>query len=245
MTIEQLFNFFVDLLVWEVEHFDIGEFVTLITSGTFIGTKYVQLMYVFFWGMIILGSKFFGRDVKKLQKILQAYTNDSNPDHEFLCDECPDLTWTHTIDFTASNGGFSVYNPSVVSGAHGSWTSGQGWNATNASHSNGVERRQVWIRRTIPTTTITNMKLTYNLSKGTYTSNETALLNQFSGTGNSKLASVLSNGTGTVDDTGVIAKTGTVLEFMLLSSRTTNGTYSGSARIVSIELSGIGSNPFA
>lgn len=163
----------------------------------------------------------------------------------------PDLTggggtWTETFDFTVNNGGFSV---SVGGGSAGTYTAGVGWVAVDGGvDGGGIYRRNVDIQRTISATTITEYSMTYDLTKGSYSSGaaEAALLAD-SGAfpRQSLLHGSASSGTNlTYTYTGSISGI-TVLQFRVTSSFQGSATYSGSGLIKSVSISGTGTNPFS
>jgi len=135
--------------------------------------------------------------------------------------------WTHTFDFLAGNGGFSVFNPTYSC----QWTSGIGWETTSAEP--GMD-----IRRTVPADCgIIFMELFYNgiaISGGDYLVSVFAVTGGVpdpsnGGTPAAGLHSIQATGSAVNPDTiGIVLIPG----------------HTGSARALSLVVRGTGFDPF-
>jgi hypothetical protein len=166
------------------------------------------------------------------------------------CDECPCAdTWCYLFDFTLSDGDWTRYT--AAGDNNGTYVAGQGWNTSdflNLATTPDSANRLAYIKRAHPSTTITKVILTYNYTGGTFDSTALrALIIFLNGVdrGNITRAAII-NGTGltfTIEGewTGIEN-----IELYLRSSRDTSSpyTYSGSGRIVSVQMEGEGTNPF-
>lgn len=166
------------------------------------------------------------------------------------CDECGCSTdWCYVFDFTSTDGDFM--RDTSLGDNNGTWTGGQGWNTTdflNVVTNPDTAVRLVFIQRSFPSATVTKVILTYNFTGGTYDSNALRALIIFLNDvdrGNITRA-VITNGTNltfTIEGewTGIEG-----IDIYIRSSRDTTSpyTYSGSGRIVSVQLEGTGYNPF-
>lgn len=156
-------------------------------------------------------------------------------------------TWSQSVDFTTDNGGFSVTGGGAL-GSAGTYTPGVGWVAGDGgADGGGIYRRNVDIKRTISSATITEYSMIYDLTKGSYSSAaaEAALLaDSGSFPRQSLLHGSASSGTNlTYTYTGSLSGI-TYLQFRVTSSFQASATYSGSALIKSLSITGSGTNPF-
>jgi len=153
-------------------------------------------------------------------------------------------TWDHYFDFTSGQEGFSIYNTGLISGTRGIYSAGLGFDASN--NRSGAYRRSVDIRQSFTTRTITQMILTYDLVKGSYNAVENGIELRASGVGivlaNNSGSFV--NGTDLTLDTGAMSQPATELQIGIVTSRQSTASYSGSARIKSLYVTGLGSDPF-
>lgn len=58
--------------------------------GTWSGDLIVHGMHALFCWAIVWGSEFFGVNLNRIVRIVQAASNDSDPDWEIECDDCPE-----------------------------------------------------------------------------------------------------------------------------------------------------------
>lgn len=160
-------------------------------------------------------------------------------------------TWCKYWDFSASAGNWEAIAVGT-GGIFGTFVPGE-WQATDAVEtvsSPDLAHRGIALRCILATRTVTHVVVTFNLTKGTYDVNGSALRftngDIFTGTViRNTLSSVLVDGTGlTMDWTGV--QVAEMFEFWLFSSRDQSVpyAYSGSCAITSILMEGEGENPF-
>lgn len=166
------------------------------------------------------------------------------------CGDCDCSTqWCYLFDFTSSDGDWTRYTSTGDN--IGDYVAGQGWNASdflNVVTTPDSANRGVFIQRNHASTTITKIIMTYNYTGGTYDSNALrALFILLNGTdvGNVTRAVIVNGSNLTFTITGEWAGIEQTVLF-LRSSRDISSpyTYSGSCRIVSVQLEGNGTNPF-
>lgn len=142
--------------------------------------------------------------------------------------------WNYHVNFLQTNA------PDIFSAQAGTWTGGVGWDATDVNF--GVDIRSVLLDMVLPAGTYTRISFTYNLTKGTYSSPQPAVIIFLNG---GIVASIASNVA--ADGTGLVLNwTGSEVNpsnsgIQVLSSY---GGFSGSCRITSITFGGTGTNPF-
>lgn len=165
---------------------------------------------------------------------------------------CSDGTWIWTSDFVSSE---NIWNVVVGGGgARATWASGVGYsftsNPTGASPARYLRGCQIQTDTFTPTG-ITRVTMTYNLTKGstwveptTFAGNVQLTKNNNTVVNQSLLFSELVNGDNLVlewaGDISDIKKLGVWMR----SSLNTTASYSGSAKVVSVEVAGYGFNPF-
>lgn len=160
-------------------------------------------------------------------------------------------TWCKYWDFSASAGAWEAIAVGT-GGIFGTLVPGE-WQDTDAVEtvsSPDLAHRGIALRCILATRTVTHVVVTFNLTKGTYDVNGSALRftngDIFTGTViRNTLSSVLVNGTGlTMDWTGT--QVAEMFEFWLFSSRDQSVpyAYSGDCAITSILMEGEGENPF-
>lgn len=150
-------------------------------------------------------------------------------------------TWCYTWDFTVDNGDWTAYN-----GTGATYSAGVGWNSADLSIF-GFNQRIVAINKSFSSRVLTSVSFTYNLTKGTYDSAGYGALQIFV-EGFATIANIanpsVSSGTGVVYTASGLSQNATNLFFSIASSIRTTASYSGSCRITSITVQGLGSNPF-
>jgi len=160
-------------------------------------------------------------------------------------------TWCKYWDFASDSANWDAIEVGT-GGIFGTFVPGE-WQATNAVEtvsSPDLAHRGIALRCVLATRTVTHVVVTFNLTKGTYDVNGSALRftngDIFTGTViRNTLSSVLVNGTGlTMDWTGT--QVAEMFEFWLFSSRDQSVpyAYSGECAITSILMEGEGTNPF-
>jgi len=150
--------------------------------------------------------------------------------------------WCYEFDFTAGDGSWAA-----VATNQGTHSGGTGWvHGDYTAPGSGSEYRIVNITRSFTASTITKIIVTYDLTKGSY-STPVSAINITDGTTQIQVASSsdASSGSGqtiTWEGTQVMD---TITAFVRSSYRApANGSFSGSATITNVEIHGIGSNPF-
>lgn len=166
------------------------------------------------------------------------------------CDECGcSEDWCYLFDFTLTDGDFS--RETGAGDNNGDYVAGQGWNTSdflNVVQNPDTANRLAYIKRAFSSTTITKVILTYNYTGGTFDSNALRALIIFLNAVDrgSITRAVILNGTNltlTIEGTyeGIEE-----IGLYVRSSRDISSpyTYSGSGRLVSVQMEGTGSNPF-
>jgi hypothetical protein len=149
-----------------------------------------------------------------------------------------DSGWSHTIDFTTSNGGFAVQ-----AAGRGTWVDGTGW--THGDYYDGVGYfRGVDIKITLPSTTYYSISFQYTLTKGSYNDNAVPaiVIEGSGGVLNSALFSTLSDGVDNFAYGG--SEVSTYIRLLLRSSRQASASYSGAVTLTQLICTGDGTNPF-
>lgn len=159
-----------------------------------------------------------------------------------------DGVWEEEVDFEIDDGGFA---PDTTEGdSHGIYVEDVGWQHTDAVNTVAVPDggyRMVYISKSFAAATITGVSFTYDLTKGTYDDNTRPALrillddvdfDSISFTAASDGTDLVHGWTGS--ESGV-----TKIGVWVRSSRDTTNpySYSGSALIKSITISGTGTNP--
>lgn len=165
-------------------------------------------------------------------------------DYTCPCQVTP--TWTHLFDFEASDGGWTQITTGIVSGTAGVWVAGSGWQATDTSYNPSTFRRLALIERTFPSTVITKITVTYDLTKDTTWANPAEfIINDAYVSAQARLtyANAVDGNGQTIIDSGSNTRTKLTLRH-LSSLSNTPGHYAGIATIKSIFIEGEGTNPF-
>jgi hypothetical protein len=166
------------------------------------------------------------------------------------CDTCPcDNTWCYNFDFSAGDGDWSQ----VTTGGYlnGSWPGAPGWTTTdhiNTALTPDAAMRLVYIKIPLPARTITKISMVYDFTGGTYDSNALTALElahngvPFDTVPRSEMVDGNSQEVMYEGSWGGV----TLLTAWLRSSRDISSPYdySGSGLIRSIQVEGIGDNPF-
>jgi len=153
-------------------------------------------------------------------------------------------SWYQDFDLEVSTDDWSV-RP-TYSGTAGNWVSGQGWLHGNVRHTTStIWRRGVYLGTEIEGTRITRVRVTYDMTKGSYYSSSSVALQMLLDGSPVKNVSygAMPNGEGLEFDwSGDIEASD--IKFVLWSSLSASGAYSGSVRCYRIEVWGEGDNPF-
>jgi len=209
--------------------------LTSLTDDAIVGA-----WHYFILSIMSRAGEFYGATFRALE----VYAGEGTP----LAPECEDcLTWEHTIDLLATDGGLTVY-----SGKGGSWSIGVGWTATQWTTSNRYNGVSVGLHPAFDITAINTARIYYNATVNQNTANGydqfTGLLGVSSHFNVAELATSQSAGhylewTGADNDIDEFAievfggtKTGT---------DAFGGGNAGSVALTSIYFAGNGANPFA
>lgn len=210
-----------------------------------LGSNYYQL---------VVGTPFtVPGGVSNVQPILQVndapLTDDSGDYSLNVCvTNNSAATFSHTFNFITTDGGF-VPLPSGGSAPLGSWSAGNGWLPTDAFVSPD-NFRVMYLQRTFAARTITGVTATYNYSPGTFLSPTTAYgmlvaLSTLGGTREIDLvASALGAGGSPVISHGNVIIAGATGIELYLSSCDSTSPSDGSCTLLSLTITGQGTDPF-
>lgn len=166
--------------------------------------------------------------------------------------DCPcESAWTHTFDFTVGDGDFVRYSPPNKGFLMGQYVASTGWQALGSQFDNSPTqyRRAVAIELEWSTpTTLTEISVTYNYTKGSFVTSATALgiimvLNGVNQSAGAETSGVITNGTAKVK-TLTATVTANKVRFNISTSAQNTASYSGAGLITSMTVKGIGYNPF-
>lgn len=165
----------------------------------------------------------------------------------YTCDCVPEPpAWSYTIDFEEVNGDFTVVNnPARTSGTNGNWVILSGWEATNTSYAgSSVFRREVWIELLVPVTHFTNISMTYDLTKGTFSQSEPNCVGIFTDEDFIRLnnSQAVNGSDQQIDLVNDVTSENVTLR--VVCSRQATAGFSGSATIKAVTFQGTGNNPF-
>lgn len=181
-----------------------------------------------------------------LDSIVRLYVNDANNDWELLCTDCG---WTWTSEFDVSENIWGVFESSGTS--FGTWSASVGYETVDVSTGSGGYSRIVSITSgNFAPTYIKKIQVNYDLVKGSYSlsgqatvqiryyrDNDTFVVNNLTNVD----ASNGSDLTRVVDvNEGDIKR----IELYIRSSAVGSPSYSGSAKLNYVTISGQESNPF-
>jgi len=165
---------------------------------------------------------------------------------DYTCACVPEPTWSHSFDFTVTDGGFVVSTSGLVSGNQGVWISGTGWRYGDGVFASNVSRRAVNISRSNTPTPFTKVQLTFDLTKGTWVNPAEQEFNfnvPTLGAINLSNSAMVNGSNQLYEISGSPTNVGS-MSIRLLSSLTNNGTFSGSVVLKSLYIEGTGVDPF-
>lgn len=161
---------------------------------------------------------------------------------------CP-TDWCYLFEFNLSD--YDWTRDTSAGDNNGDYVGGQGWNTSdflNLVQNPDTANRLAYIKLNHPSTTITKVTMVYNYTGGTFDSTALrALIVFLNGVDRGSITrAAIINGTNL---TFVIEGEWVGIEYTALYLRTSRDisspyTYSGSGRIISVQLEGSGSNPF-
>lgn len=253
ITPKLLFEYFAERTLVEITTVDFQDFMDFMLQNTFSGTELVYAMHTFVAGVLWFGTSVLKVDINQMQKMVSILWNDPNNDWVLLCDDCA-IPWTYNSDWDntedwdfAQVGGFGAQVGTYVNNA--------GYESTNAQ----TNTTQYWRGTAIEfnfddLTTIERINLIYDLTKGTYSvantygcvfiqgraggAGGTLLINDFVTIGDAV------NGT----DLELLFEGNQLVDYISLTIRSSQSdpavSYSGYSKLKSVEINGLGTNPF-
>lgn len=248
LTPEMIYDYFMGRLSGAIT-FDsiISTALNFIVAGTWAGTEIADAFFMSNLMMRANFGKFFewvgfnSFDTSMRLGFLQpssAWT--------LLC-ECDD-SWEHTFDFTANDGGWYATAP-ADGNVLGTYVASQGWSTTDDLFAQpNYYARAVSIRIDFDQTNITELEMTYNYQKGSWSATGTAMsintrLTNVVTMSYTESSDVIDDGNG--ENNGVVGDVQADNARLLLdASRVQSQSYSGSALITSCTIRGTGTNPF-
>lgn len=173
----------------------------------------------------------------------------STPTETLTPSDTPEANWSCQFDFSISDAGWTNYYTGLESsGTNGTYSSPT-WNASDTVYSSGtIFRRRLYIQKSFTSATVTNIQMNWNITKGTFISGDAENTYSMFVDGSlyaNGLPSSTTNGSNKTANSGAILVTGaTSIEIMAQSSVRTDGGYNGTASVNSLNISGLGTNPF-
>lgn len=239
VTIDSLFNETVDFLV----------------AGVWTGTEiadvmfFAQLAFRSQIGQYIEAIAYSDIDIR-----LAVYSNDPDPDWVILCDECP-VEWTYEQDWLASRDGWEFFPVGGFGAQVGTWIITEGFISTNAQVNTTQYQRGTYIEYDFDDVTQVNrIALIYDLVKGSFSVSGTSGCVFIQGRSGGRTGTLLINEQVTINDAvngddQLFEWNGEEdIDFILLAVRSSQSdpapSYSGSSKLVSLEVVGEGDNPF-
>ncbi len=161
-----------------------------------------------------------------------AYVGSLEPQADCVGCDCPGDEWTHTFDFTASNGGFTI----EPAGSRGTYSAGVGWVGTQSPANTGS---RVAVKKTFTATEITSLSVTYTMASttGAIPAQREAIASGPGGT----LGTTQFPTTGT---NVVWTQTGSVTATSILLDFNTGNTGSPTLVLAKLVVTGQGTDPF-
>lgn len=150
-------------------------------------------------------------------------------------------TWTHTFDFTTSNGGFAV-----DTGTTGHWTPGAGWQTDFQFDGASFSARYLRITHAFASRTITDVNLLYDIANGLQVGSDNGLV-VWNGTSS---GTIIIQVTPDADGTNKVSDYNTPITSSRLTINLTCGTFignadpGGTATLKRLIISGNGADPF-
>lgn len=169
LTLDMLLDDLADLMTEPISLAgDFEDAIDFLLGQQWSGDKVVYATFAALLVVIKYGSSWLGMTFVRLQRTLAAIANDTNSDWTVLCDECVN-TWCYTFDFSASDGGWHVYDASGAPGDQffGTYDApGGGWVSTQVLATSPYNRRGTLIEVDFVATEITEVEMVYDMSYG-------------------------------------------------------------------------------
>lgn len=247
LTIEQARDYFKDKITATVSDTDFLTIVNDILANNWLGEQSIYMMNWLILDTIIFGGEFLGIDHNRIATQIAALFNDPDSDWQILCTQCVDWVWDS--DFANSQ---NIWVPTTDSyGDNADWTFGIGWESVDkqVSATQFMRQQQIETPEFTPTT-ITELELDYDLTKGLINNNVTSIVAvQVVKDDDTWEVVFLTrdeavNGTGqTIGWTGLITDAKR-LRVWVRSSIRDIAVWDGTAQINSVHVEGQGFNPF-
>ena len=249
LSLEEARDYFNDKLAISLDTSNPTQFLEDLIANNLAGTATFYGMYNLLFQLMAFGSPILGYLPDRIVRLVQAMFNDPNSDWSTDCDACP-TAWTWDSDFDNSK---NIWEPQDDShGQNASWSMGTGWGTVDKQVNSGAYFRQQNIDTDadFTPTTITKVVLTYDLVKGAYFNDTTAVVAikvVRDGGGNEieyLTESETSDGDGrTLEYTGSLTDV-VEINVWVRGSISLTENYSGSCNIVSLHIEGDDFNPF-
>jgi len=157
-------------------------------------------------------------------------------------------TWSHTFDFTVTSGSFVPESGGSIIGTPGHWTAGIGWESDQFQSPSSNYYEGVYIHRNIASTPIASMSLTYSITSHSSAYSPSSDAIQVST--NAVSYAVVTFGAlvdGADQVLGGSQSTPPAATDIILfgaSSYDNSPTYSGTATLTAVTITGLGTDPF-
>lgn len=159
------------------------------------------------------------------------------------------VTWTHTFDFTTSPRGF-IADPGTDGGVYGTWSAGVGWTAADGTEAEGEKLRAAVARLSgIAPFTINSATINYDLTHGPYDTSEWSVkVTANDGVTDTDLINISNaaevDGTNITNFGAATMMNVTMLDAaILVSTAQRSDPITGSGRIISLTITGSGTEP--
>lgn len=169
LTWYQVFKYYADRLSASItlDLDGIINIATYIVSGTWSGSQFCDVAYMFFAGVLYYGARWRNNTMQSMILALSAMWNDPNSDWSVLCTECQNL-WVAEFDFTSSQCNWIVEPAAAPAGAY---NMGIGWTPTISPAASGDDSMRVDIKLLISSAfAVKRVDMTYtDMVKGVWT----------------------------------------------------------------------------
>lgn len=111
LTFQDMADYFAGRAAATFDAITVEEALDWFVFGTFNGALIVHGMHALFASVLTWGSEFVGVDIDYLARVVQAASNDTDPDWSILCDDCPPeaTTWCNFTNFGTNFDGAGDY----------------------------------------------------------------------------------------------------------------------------------------
>lgn len=248
LTMEQLRDYFQDKLTASISIDFWDGFIDDLIENFYSGVQAVWGLGLLITQAIIVGGSITGYDIDKVVTSITAMLNDPDSDWSILCTGCG---WTYNSDWdTAEETWIPSFAAAPYDDPQAIWSSGNGFDSVDVQQSAGSWGRMDAINRAIADTHINNVELTYDMTKGAFTGPSAAAVaitcDLVAGGQDVQIISYtsVSNGSGQTFNSPVNAECDRVWVLSRCSRQPTEGALSGACKSESVEIDGVGTNPF-